>query len=87
MPMLSAEVIFMRRSTEIIMAAGLALAILISNAGSLICDGMKLDELRGSVLRLHILANSDSELDQELKLKVRDELLRCGIFEDRKSVV
>ena len=71
----------MRRSTEIIMAAGLALAILISNAGSLICDGMKLDELRESVLRLHILANSDSERDQELKLKVRDELLRCGIFE------
>ncbi len=31
--------------------------------------------IRGSVLRLHILANSDSEADQQLKLKVRDRLL------------
>ncbi len=32
-----------------------------------------------SVVRLHILANSDSEYDQQLKLKVRDEVLRvCG---------
>lgn len=71
----------MRRTTEILMAAGLVLAILISNAGDFISDGLKLDKLRGSVLRLHILANSDSERDQELKLKVRDKLLRCGIFE------
>lgn len=32
-------------------------------------------ELSGSVLRLHILANSDSEADQRLKLKVRDRIL------------
>ena len=31
--------------------------------------------IRSSVLRLHILANSDSEADQQLKLKVRDRLL------------
>lgn len=31
--------------------------------------------IRGSVLRLHVLANSDSESDQALKLKVRDRLL------------
>lgn len=35
----------------------------------------RLDELRGGVLRLHILANSDSEADQRLKLKVRDRIL------------
>lgn len=29
-----------------------------------------------SVLRLHILANSDSAGDQALKLKVRDEILK-----------
>ena len=29
----------------------------------------------GKVLRLHVLANSDSKEDQQLKLKVRDELL------------
>ncbi len=34
--------------------------------------------VRGECVRLHILANSDSEKDQELKLKVRDELLFSG---------
>ncbi len=33
------------------------------------------DELRNNVLRLHIIANSDSESDQQLKLKIRDEIL------------
>lgn len=32
-------------------------------------------ELSESVLRLHVLANSDSAVDQELKLKVRDRVL------------
>lgn len=53
----------------------MVLTILISNAMSFVNDGRKLDELRGSVLRLHILANSDDEEDQRLKLCVRDALL------------
>ncbi len=36
------------------------------------------DEIRSDVLRLHVLANSDSEEDQQLKLKVRDALLSTG---------
>ncbi len=32
-------------------------------------------EIYDSVVRLHVLANSDSEEDQALKLKVRDEIL------------
>ena len=36
------------------------------------------DEIRSDVLRLHVLANSDSEEDQQLKLKVRDALLESG---------
>ena len=32
-------------------------------------------EIYDSVIRLHVLANSDSEADQALKLKVRDEIL------------
>ena len=35
-------------------------------------------EIRSSVLRLHVLANSDSEQDQALKLKVRDRLLKVS---------
>ncbi len=33
------------------------------------------EELKNNVLRLHILANSDSSCDQELKIKVRDAIL------------
>lgn len=33
-------------------------------------------EIYESVVRLHVLANSDSEEDQALKLRVRDEVLR-----------
>ena len=36
------------------------------------------DSISDSVLRLHILANSDSDDDQELKLKVRDAILVAG---------
>ena len=78
--MIADEVILLKRTTSAVMAAGLILTILISNAGSIIRDGRRLDGLRGRVLRLHILANSDSEEDQHLKLLVRDELLRRGYF-------
>lgn len=38
--------------------------------------GQECDQLRGDVVRLHILANSDSAADQSLKLAVRDRILR-----------
>lgn len=34
------------------------------------------DSIRENTLRLHILANSDSPKDQEIKLKVRDRILK-----------
>ncbi len=70
----------MRRKHERIFAAGLVLTILISNTVGFVRDGLALDRLRGSVLRLHILAESDSERDQTLKLRVRDALLESGIL-------
>lgn len=70
----------MRRHYSVILTSGLILAIIISNAGKLISDGLSLDKLRSNVLRLHILANSDSEYDQEMKLKVRDAILESGIL-------
>lgn len=39
-----------------------------------------------SVIRLHILANSDSDYDQRLKLLVRDEILAANCFEDSNSI-
>ena len=34
------------------------------------------EDLAGEVFRFHVIANSDSEEDQELKLKVRDEIIK-----------
>lgn len=71
----------MKKYTGFVMAAGMLLTIIISNVVSFVNDGRRLDELRSSVLRLHILANSDSDEDQRLKLCVRDALLeQCGGF-------
>lgn len=84
--MLIVEVIKMKKTSAFIFAAGLILTILISNGIAVIRDGRRLEQLRGSVLRLHILADSDREYDQKLKLKVRDALLECGIFEEADSL-
>ena len=43
-----------------------------------VCDVLPIhgeEKIYGSVVRLHVLANSDSEEDQTLKLKVRDGVL------------
>ena len=44
-------------------------------------------DISDSVFRLHILANSDSEADQNLKLKVRDRLLEYSqtLFQKAKT--
>ena len=36
------------------------------------------DEIRSKMLRMHVIANSDSESDQNLKLKVRNAVLEAG---------
>lgn len=43
--------------------------------------------INNEVLRIHILADSDTEADQQLKLKVRDEILRFtdGLYSDVTS--
>ena len=53
-------------------AIGLILAIVMGNFSAF---RTHLQELHSNVLRLHILANSDSQEDQALKLRVRDALL------------
>ena len=46
------------------------------------------EDISNKVFRLHILANSNEEYDQELKIKVRDEVLNLSsdIFADCSSV-
>ena len=53
---------------------------------SLLSFGNAADRVRGSVLRLHVVANSDSAADQALKLRVRDALLKkSGVFAAAKT--
>lgn len=59
---------------EISVAVGLVLSLIVSIAGF----GAECRSIREDVVRLHILANSDSEADQSVKLAVRDALLECG---------
>jgi stage II sporulation protein R len=56
----------------------LCLALICSVFLSLAQFDVACEELRQNVLRLHIIANSDSETDQTLKLKVRDGILNSS---------
>ena len=55
----------------------LLIAILVSFAWGTWADRTQ-QQLSDKVLRLHVLANSDSEADQALKLKVRDSVLETA---------
>lgn len=57
---------------DLALCAGLAVSVFLTSFVSFARD---CGELRQSVVRLHILANSDSEADQTLKLEVRDAIL------------
>lgn len=74
------------RTAEKAICLGLILAVLISFTGF----ATQCEDIPDRVLRLHILANSDSEEDQALKLKVRDRIVTesAGLFDqvtDRES--
>ncbi len=62
--------------------AAVALLLLALSLG-----GGEQQSLAGQVLRLHVLANSDSEEDQAVKLRVRDAVLACAqpLLEDVTS--
>ncbi len=54
------------------------IALILALAGAMLYFGTVISDkkqLRDSVLRLHVIANSDSQADQEVKLKVRDAVL------------
>lgn len=57
---------------ESVVLAGLIFTIATSAVKNAVATGA---EIKNDTLRLHIIANSDSEFDQELKLKVRDKVL------------
>ena len=65
----------------LVLALGLALVISMCEFGGECAD------IRDEVLRLHVLANSDSAEDQALKLKVRDTVLEyaAGLFDTAEN--
>lgn len=54
------------------------IALIISFSLSVVSFSEKCDSVRNKMLRMHVIANSDSSDDQELKLKVRDAVLQKG---------
>lgn len=62
------------KKIRISICVGMIIAIIFS-----ICSFAKTSEkIRSDVLRLHVIANSDSSADQNLKLRVRDYILKEG---------
>ena len=72
-----------RKNVELGVLFGLICAIVLSFSRF----EARCDELREGVLRLHIIANSDTKEDQALKLAVRDEILKSStdIFKNCNS--
>lgn len=69
---------------RISIAIGIVTAVIFS-----ICSFAKTsEEIRSDVLRLHVIANSDSSVDQNLKLRLRDHILEEGedIFDGSVNV-
>ena len=71
-------------SDSAVIAAIMAISLLISGIFTAVSSEKHIEE---SLVRLHILANSDSELDQQLKLRVRDAVLASSdeLFEPYSS--
>lgn len=60
---------------EIAVFAAFILTVAVS---SFYCLDKTCDNIKENVLRLHVIANSDSDEDQKLKLAVRDAVLSAG---------
>lgn len=76
---------FMNKAVKIFVPLFLVFAFLFSYITPFI---EKSENISEEVFRLHILANSDSDADQQLKLKVRDEILKKGenVFASSDSI-
>ena len=63
------------------------LSLIITILLSVVCFHGNCENISKKVLRLHILANSNSTVDQNLKLKVRDRILKesNNLFNDVKD--
>ncbi len=72
------------KKIKISLSVGIIVAVVFS-----ICSFAKTsEEIRSDVLRLHVIANSDTSVDQNLKLRLRDFILQEGkeIFDGSVNV-
>lgn len=58
--------------------ASVLVALVICCALNITAFSKQCDSIRDKMLRMHVIANSDSDYDQKLKLKVRDAVLIAG---------
>lgn len=56
----------------------LLVALIICGVLNINAFSQQCESIREKMLRMHVIANSDSEEDQQLKLKVRDAVLSAG---------
>lgn len=72
------------KAIDISVFAALIICILATVSFENSCKG-----IREEILRLHVIANSDEDYDQELKLKVRDAVLMSGktIFSGSEDII
>ena len=58
--------------------ASVLIAVILACSLNMVSFAKQCDSIRNKMLRMHVIANSDSEKDQDLKLKVRDAVLLAG---------
>ena len=66
------------KKTIIRIEASILVALIICCSLNITAFSKQCDSIRDKMLRMHVIANSDSEADQALKLKVRDAVLTAG---------
>lgn len=66
------------KKTILRIEASILVAIIICCALNITAFSKQCDSIRDKMLRMHVIANSDSDADQALKLKVRDAVLNVG---------
>ena len=67
----------------------LLIALIICGVLNINAFSQQCESIREKMLRMHVIANSDSEEDQQLKLKVRDAVLSAGkeVFDGSVTVI
>ncbi|MBQ6863763.1 MAG: stage II sporulation protein R [Clostridia bacterium] len=70
--------VFKKIASPCLSALAAFLAAVVMVTANISAYAVQCEDVRREVLRLHVVANSDSETDQNVKLLVRDALLAAG---------